>query len=120
MSFVIQYGSTGLMRASAGGYTETVSVLLEAKADPNITDEVKLHYSHCLIIWCIMLQYGDTALHYAAARGKIEIINQLVKHGAAVDITRGKVLNFILQIVHCSMHHSAVSKMCILNCSYNN
>ena len=48
MLSIIQNGITGLMLASVGGYTETVSVLLEAKADPNITDEVKLHYSHCL------------------------------------------------------------------------
>ena len=30
------------------GYTETMSALLEAKADPNIANKVKLHYSHCL------------------------------------------------------------------------
>ena len=36
------------MEASKDGYIDTVRVLLEAKADPNITDEVKLHYSHCL------------------------------------------------------------------------
>ena len=44
------------MRASDGGYTETVSVLLAAKADPNITNEVKLHYSHCL--------YNSNLMHY--------------------------------------------------------
>ena len=48
MLSIIQYGNTGLMWASVGGYTEIVSVLLEAKADPNITKEVKLHYSYCL------------------------------------------------------------------------
>jgi hypothetical protein len=36
------------MEASIDGYTETVSVLLVAKADPNITTEVKIHYSQCL------------------------------------------------------------------------
>ena len=45
---IIQRGNTSLMWAIVGGCTETISVLLEAKADPNITDEVKLHYSHCL------------------------------------------------------------------------
>ena len=40
-------GSTCLMSASWNGHVDTVRVLLEAKADPNITDEVKLHYSHC-------------------------------------------------------------------------
>ena len=44
MFSIIQYGWTGLMKASANGHTSTVSVLLsEGKADPNITDEVKLH-----------------------------------------------------------------------------
>jgi ankyrin repeat protein len=45
---IIQNGSTGLMHASWQGFTETVNVLLAAIADPNITDEVKLHYSHYL------------------------------------------------------------------------
>jgi ankyrin repeat protein len=31
------------MLASSGGNIETVRVLLEANADPNITDEVKTH-----------------------------------------------------------------------------
>ena len=48
MLSIVQYGKTGLMAASEGGYTETVRVLLEAKADPNITNRVKLHYCHCL------------------------------------------------------------------------
>ena len=49
MLSVIQLGWTGLMWASMNGHTGTVRVLLEAKADPNITDEVKLHYSHCIV-----------------------------------------------------------------------
>ena len=44
------------MLASDRGYTDTVRVLLEAKADPNITNEVKLHYSHCL--------YNSNLMHY--------------------------------------------------------
>ena len=46
--FVIQDGWTSLMMASCNGYINIVKVLLEAKADPNIATEVKLHYSHCL------------------------------------------------------------------------
>ena len=53
---IVQKGRTGLMEASWHGYTETVSVLLAAKADPNITDEVKLLYSHCL--------YNSNLMHY--------------------------------------------------------
>jgi hypothetical protein len=48
MLLIIQHSMTGLMGASSRGYTKTVSVLLAAKADPNVTDEVKLHYSHYL------------------------------------------------------------------------
>ena len=54
--FIIQLGYTGLIWASLEGYTETVSVLLAAKADPNITTEVKLHYSHYL--------YNSNLKHY--------------------------------------------------------
>ena len=39
-----QWGYTGLMLASCEGYADIVSKLLEAKADPNITDEVKFNY----------------------------------------------------------------------------
>ena len=48
MLSIIQDGDTGLMRASYWGHTEAMGVLLKAKADPNLTNEVKLHYSHCL------------------------------------------------------------------------
>lgn len=45
---MFQYGETGLIQASRLGFIDTVQVLLEAKADPNITNDVRLHYSHCL------------------------------------------------------------------------
>ena len=61
-----------------------------------------------------MLQNGLTALHMAAMVDEVEVINLLVKHGAAVDITGSEVLNFILQILHCT-DCSTVSKMYILN-----
>ena len=44
------------MYASFQGYTKTIRVLLAANADPNITNEVKLHYSHCL--------YNSNLMHY--------------------------------------------------------
>jgi ankyrin repeat protein len=73
MLFIVQDGWTGLIWASWRGFTETVSVLLAAKADPNITTAG-----------------GETALHWASAKGEVEIVNLLMKHGAAVDI-RNKV-----------------------------
>ena len=57
---IIQLGETSLMLASVNDARGAVSVLLEAKADPNITDEVKLHYSHCL--------YNSNSMHYATGR----------------------------------------------------
>ena len=56
MLSIIQRGMTGLMEATLRGNIDTVRVLLEAKADPNITDEVKLHYSHYL--------YNSNLMHY--------------------------------------------------------
>lgn len=40
---IIQADKTGLMYTSLNGDTDTLKVLLEAGADPNITNEVKLH-----------------------------------------------------------------------------
>ena len=45
----MQCGWTGLMWASERRYIATMKVLLEAKANPNITNEVKVCYSHCII-----------------------------------------------------------------------
>ena len=57
---IIQKGETGLGVASENDSRDVVRVLLEAKADPNITDEVKLHYSYCL--------YDSNLMHYVAGR----------------------------------------------------
>ena len=51
-----QNGDTVLMVASSRGKGDVVKVLLEAKADPNITNEVKLHYNYCL--------YNSNLMHY--------------------------------------------------------
>ena len=48
------------MVASENDAREVVSVLLEAKADPNITDKVKLHYSYSL--------YNSDLMHYVTER----------------------------------------------------
>ena len=41
---LLQDGETALMLASGGGCTDTLKALLEAKADPNITNKVKLQW----------------------------------------------------------------------------
>ena len=79
------------MEASYRGFTEIVKVLAEAKADPNITDEVKLHYTHYYIVQirsrsCISLQYGNTALILAASEGCTDVVKILVEHCSDIDI----------------------------------
>ena len=37
------------MEASDGGHLDTVRALLDTKADPNITNEVKLQVTECTI-----------------------------------------------------------------------
>ena len=79
------------MWASYRGFTEIVKVLAEAKADPNITDKVKLHYTHYCIIQirsgsCISLQDGNTALILAARLGYTDVVKILVEHGSDLDI----------------------------------
>ena len=43
-----QNGDTALMETSSEGIGDVIKFLLEAKTDPNITNEVKLHYNYCL------------------------------------------------------------------------
>ena len=80
---ITQVGWTALMEASAEGHTEVVKVLVEAKADLNITDQVNLIINYLLTltidVYCdycfifISLQDGDTALIDAANRGHTSI-----------------------------------------------
>ena len=47
---IIQVGRTALMWASDGDHTEVVKVLVEAKADLNITDQVNLIINYLLTL----------------------------------------------------------------------
>ena len=88
---LIQSGYTGLMLASSRGHTAIVKVLAEAKADPNITDKVKLHYTHyCIVYELIKTMHVIHRMVFAASRGSTNIVNILVDHGADVHI-RNKV-----------------------------
>ena len=79
------------MLATSRGHTEVVRLLAEAKADPNITDWVKVHYTH-YCIWISQddvfhwLQDGNTALILAARIGDTAIVMILVEHGADIHI----------------------------------
>ncbi len=59
-------GRTALMYAASGPNQETVAVLLDAGADPNIADTAE----------------GFTALMFAAAEGQLEVARVLVAHEA--------------------------------------
>ena len=79
------------MEASSRGYTEIVRLLAEAKADLNIINNVKLHYTHYYIVQirsrsCISLQDGNTALILAASWGYTDVVKILVEHGSDMDI----------------------------------
>ena len=79
------------MEASSRGYTEIVRLLAEAKADLNIINNVKLHYTHYCIVQirsrsCISLQDGNTALILAVRWGHTDVVKILVEHGTDKDI----------------------------------
>ena len=58
---VIQIGETALMKASNEGHTEVVKVLVEAKADLNITDQVNPIINYLLTltidVYCDIISY---------------------------------------------------------------
>ena len=62
-------GQTALMLASFNGYDQTVKILLDKGAYPNI----------------IVDHQGNTALMYASRNGHIEIVNTLLTKGAYID-----------------------------------
>ena len=43
----LQIGETPLYEASRNGHTDVVRILMENKADPNISDEVRPFYMRC-------------------------------------------------------------------------
>lgn len=59
-------GRTALMMASSGPFQESVKLLLENYADPNLTDKVE-HFS---------------ALMFAASEGQTEVVRILIAHNA--------------------------------------
>ncbi len=101
---VSQSGWTPLQFASANNFAECVRVLLEAGANPDVTDSVRpfssLHKVICFELICLIMaivfsgfnsrifhtQDGCTALIRAADGGQIDCVRLLVKSGANKDI----------------------------------
>ena len=79
------------MEASSRGYTEIVRLLAEAKADLNIINNLKLHFTHYYIVQirsrsCISIQDGNTVLILAARWGYTDVVKIVVEHGSDMDI----------------------------------
>lgn len=65
----VHVGSTVLIDASNNGYSDVVKMLLEAGADPNITDD-----------------YNNTPISLASNAGYTEIVKVLLEHGANPNV----------------------------------
>ena len=98
-----EHGVTALMVAAGSNWLDSVQLLFEFSANPNVVDKLgstALHYvagkgkghaamSRLLVDHGALLNVqtdgGETALHLAAAEGKIEVVRILLNADAAVD-----------------------------------
>ena len=77
-----------MLATQRGLNLSVIQVLLEKKANPNITDKVGL----CLHVWimyhcslCVQTT-GRSAIFFAVEKGQLEIAKLLVSGGADVDL----------------------------------
>jgi ankyrin repeat protein len=94
------------MWASKAGHIEAVQVLLQAGADTNLQDTVRVHSVRCIVDLllqrsvcashgdvssCVGLfwQSGFTALMMAACEGHTAVVQTLIAGGADVNIQSG-------------------------------
>jgi ankyrin repeat protein len=99
-----QYGVTPLSLACTNGSAAMNDLLLNAKADPNLTlpegetplmtaartgkpEAVKLLISHGVDVNAKEATHGQTALMWAAAEGNLAVVEMLIKSGADVHAT---------------------------------
>ena len=86
------------MLATQNGHVEVVQALLDAKADPNITESVSIFLATTQPMTGILFNMMFTqlaswsALFFAAKFGYVQIIKLLVSKGADIGI-RDKVTN---------------------------
>ena len=83
-----QDGLTGLMFATQKDQPAIVEVLLDAKADPNITDKVCSSVSSChlFMMYAYLKTTGWTALFFASKVGNVKIVRLLIAKGAQVNL----------------------------------
>ena len=107
-----QTGWTPLMKASRKGHADIVRVLVKAKAQINIQEEVWCSYHIKLNTWLFhfCLQHGRTALYLATDEGKVDVVRLLIKAKAHVNIqteVHTSFLNTPIQFnkhIICHMH----------------
>ena len=77
------------MLATQRSHARIVQMLLDGKADPNITDEVWCCLLHVWIMYycslCVQTS-GWTAIYFAIQNDDLEMIEMLIKEGARLDI----------------------------------
>ena len=78
------------MLATKNGHTDVVKALLEAKADPNLREKVRVQcaWFHCLThhVYAHELQNsGWNALFFSVQEGHLKIAKLLIAAGAVVD-----------------------------------
>ena len=78
------------MLATKSGHTDVVKALLEAKAEPNLTEKVRVQctWSHSLAhhVYAHELQNsGWSALFFSVQEGHLKIAELLIAAGAVVD-----------------------------------
>ena len=83
-----QDGLTGLMFATQKDQPAIVEVLLDAKADLNITDKVCSSVSSChlFMMYAYLQTTGWTALFFASKVGNVKIVRLLIAKGAQVNL----------------------------------
>ena len=90
----VQGGATALHVASQEGHCEVVRILLEAKADVNMKDDVSESCSSdstVIVLVCVMfvtdsVQDEATALHMASQDGHCEVVGTLLEAKADVNM----------------------------------
>ena len=85
--YVFQRGWTALHLAAQEGNIDVAKLLIEAKAQVNIQEEVCCSYTTHIVFKCnFCAQRGWAALHLAAQEGKVDVVRILIKAKAQVNL----------------------------------
>ena len=93
----LQEGLTSLILATQNRHLKVVEALLDAKADPDITENVRIcelsRFSDGILYVTCPQTVGWSAVFFAAKSGHLNIVQRLLRKGAKVDI-KDKVRDF--------------------------